>query len=115
MIKGKLADRICDDLMQDLGGMKTNEVLIPGYFYTRWEMDLFRLTKSEMVVEYEIKISRRDFQNDFKKKYETGNWGNRLTLSKHDDMVSKDSACNRFFFVVPTNLVSVEEFHPTQG
>lgn len=106
---GKISDNIADDLIKFLGGPKSYEILIPNYFYTRWEMDLFRLTNSEMVVEYEIKISKADFKNDFKKTYTTG-WGqNQKEHSKHGDMANKNCDVNRFFFVVPKGLITADE------
>ena len=44
-----------------------NEVIIPNFYFGWYEMDVFRLTSSGFVTEYEIKTSRADLKNDFKK------------------------------------------------
>ena len=77
------------------------EIVIPNFYFGIYEMDLFRLTNSEIIYEYEIKISRSDFFADFKKKF-----GNE---TKHSRFENKSCACNKFFFVVPENMVGIEE------
>jgi hypothetical protein len=64
-----------------------------------WESDLLFLTKSDYFYEFEIKVSRADFKNDFKK------------VNKHE--VLKDSNNHRkpnyFIYAVPEGLIRVEE------
>lgn len=74
------------------------DVLLPNFYFGVHECDVFRITQSDLVVEYEIKISRSDFFNDFKKG------------SKHRNLEAGEGLCpNRFFFVVPENLILKEE------
>lgn len=96
----KLADKISIDLQ---AWVRTTgyDVVIPNFYIGIYEMDVFRLTPSEMIYEYEIKISRSDFFNDFKKQ-----WAGK---TKHSLMETGKSACNKFFFVVPEGLVSKAE------
>ena len=62
----QLKDKICFDLMTFV--RKTpNEVVIPNFYFGFYEMDVFRLTPSGFITEYEIKTSRADLKNDFKK------------------------------------------------
>lgn len=92
----KLADKISLALQNQLGFGNT-DIIIPNYYVGFYEMDVFRLLNSGMLYEYEIKISRADFKNDFKKG------------SKHALMANKKGDANRFFFVTPTGLVHKNE------
>lgn len=86
-----------------------NDVVLPNFFYGYNECDVFKITGNDYVVEYEIKISRNDFFADLKKT-------NREGL-KHDGLSAGTGPyCpNRFFYVVPENLVAVEEVPPYAG
>lgn len=92
----KLADKIKYELMRFVES-HAYDCIIPNFFVDGYEMDLFVLKKSGVLVEYEIKISRADFFNDFKKG------------TKHQRMVEKKCAANKFFFVVPEGLVQPNE------
>lgn len=66
-----------------------------------WESDVLKITRSGYAYEFEIKISRADFKNDFKHK-----------KKKHTLLESKESGSkipNYFYYVVPEGLVSEEE------
>lgn len=66
-----------------------------------WESDVLKITKSGYAYEFEIKISRSDFKNDFKHK-----------KKKHLLLESKDNSTkmpNYFYYVVPEGLVTEEE------
>jgi hypothetical protein len=92
----KLSDKISLTLQRMAKGSSAYEILIPNYYYGYHEMDLFRMMPSGLVIEYEIKISRSDFKADFKK------------IDKHKRLVG-GLGPNRFFFVVPENLVKEHE------
>lgn len=77
------------------------DIIIPNFYHGAYEMDLFKLTKSGQLYEYEIKISRSDFFADAKK-----NWSGKL--SKHE-LIRQHKHCNRFFYVVPEGLISIGE------
>ncbi len=85
------------------------DVLLPNFFFGYNECDLFRITQSDYVFEYEIKISRADFFADFKKK--------TFGTLKHDDLKAGVGGYvpNRFFFVVPEGLVKISEVPPYAG
>lgn len=100
----KLADRIIFHLLQH-GRKDPSEIMIPNFHCFMYEMDVFKLTKTGLVVEYEVKISRADFFNDFKKNH--GRY-RQDPVYKHQEL-AQGRAANRFFFVVPKDLVSKEE------
>ena len=107
----KLKDEICFDLMTFI--RKTpNEVVIPNFYFGFYEMDVFRLTPSGFVTEYEIKTSRSDFKNDFKKS-RTVSFSKKLDdnteVFKHEEIEKGSYKSNRFFFIVPEGLVKPEE------
>ena len=66
-----------------------------------WESDVLILTQSGYWYEYEIKISRADFRNDFKHK----NNKHVHSLSNADHTFKP----NYFYYAVPENLISIEE------
>lgn len=77
-------------------------------FKHNWESDFFILRQNGYCIEFEIKISRADFFNDKKKinKHlilETGK-----TMSYNIEEIH-DFRPNKFYYVVPENLIKVEE------
>jgi hypothetical protein len=94
----KLADKIKFDLMYQARS-HAYDIIIPNFFVGYYEMDVFKLMQSGLIVEYEIKISRSDFFADFKKG----------EGQKHSKMKQKECTCNRFYYVVPEGLIKVEE------
>lgn len=86
------------------------DIIIPNFYYGRFEMDVFRLLPSGYCVEYEIKISKADFKKDFKKGFATGGYTRPLEQhTKHDRLQGGQTKTNRFFFVVPADLVQVSD------
>ena len=66
-----------------------------------WESDVLKITKSGYAYEFEIKISRGDFKNDFKHK-----------KKKHLLLENKENNAkmpNYFYYVVPEDLVTEDE------
>lgn len=82
------------------------EITIPNFYFNgMYEMDMFRLTHSGIVYEYEIKISRSDYFADFKKQFKYS----ASKSTKHDLLRRGELPCNRFVFVVPEGLVRPDE------
>jgi len=106
----KLADKILFDLMNFAQGGR--DIVIPNFYYDWYEMDLFRLTHSGIIYEYEVKISRADFKADFEKGYQLFS-GNRS--NKHSDIVYQKYKVNKFYFVVPKGLIKPEEVPSRYG
>lgn len=84
---------------------KTHYPIVPNSYIYQWESDLLAIHKNNnYITEYEIKISRGDYKNDFKK------------LEKHN--IIKDafelncnynSTPNYFYYVTPVGLLDKSE------
>ena len=92
------------------------EIVFPNIYIGRYEMDVMLIKGTDYIYEYEIKVSRGDFKNDFnknKRRYqgrsEDGKEAIYLTEYKHDLVKEGKDVCNRFFFVVPKDMISLEE------
>ncbi len=59
--------KIQDILYKRLLYSKHPLLCAPNVYLYSWESDLIQITKSMFVHEFEIKISKQDFLNDFKK------------------------------------------------
>lgn len=116
----RLADQIAMSLIEFVQ-RTAYEIVIPNFFVGRYEMDLFRLTKTGYICEYEIKISRSDYFNDFKKshtEYQRFQEGDlfvprrerlKMEVNKHEQIAKGKGRQNRFFFVVPKGLIEIDE------
>lgn len=74
-----------------------------NFYMFNSESDFFCVSTSGYVVEVEIKISKSDFKNDFKKTLSSG-------VNKHQNL--KSSATykpNKFYFAVPEGLIKKED------
>lgn len=70
-----------------------------------WESDYFCVNKDGYSFEIEVKISKRDFKNDFKKE-------------KHKLFVEKDGKRlmpNRFYYAVPEGIITENDLPPYAG
>lgn len=86
------------------------DLVIPNFFHGRYEMDLFKLTDSGLITEYEVKVSRSDFLRDAKKSHDvydfsSGNIYGVGKKNKHEQLQSGDGTPNRFYFVVPEGML----------
>lgn len=106
----KLADRISLDLMRYAQGGQ--DIIIPNYYLGMWEADVLRITRSGIVYEYEIKISRADFKRDFSKGY---SFINGDSGHKHNAIAAGKHRINKFFFVVPAGLITPLEVPKQYG
>lgn len=66
-----------------------------------WESDVLKITKSGYAYEFEIKISRGDYKNDFKHKKKK-----HLLLENKEN---KAKMPNYFYYVVPEGLITEDE------
>jgi hypothetical protein len=73
------------------------------------ECDVISISKSDYIYEYEVKISRSDFKADFKKPKHT------LITEKKFMIENFYKVPNYFYFVVPENLVKVDEIPEYAG
>lgn len=100
----KLKDKIATELIYRIG--ERGDIILPNYYLGHWEADVLRIRRSGLVYEYEIKTSRADYFNDFKKEF--GNY-HISAGNKHNHLQGGQRKCNRFFFVVPSGLIKEEE------
>lgn len=105
----KLKDKILFELIRFVR-KSGHEVVIPNFYFGNYEMDLFRLLSSGFVHEYEVKTSRADWKADFNKRRRV-NVGlpDIIEIGKHEEIQRGKYKANKFFFVVPAGLVSVDE------
>jgi hypothetical protein len=101
-----MADKL-KDLMQDqlIDWLKQGDYdyCIPNYRIYSYEADVAYFSSEDAnIYEYEIKTSRTDLFNDYKKQAK----GSATT--KHSDIINSNHV-NKFFFVTPPNLVSLKE------
>jgi hypothetical protein len=73
------------------------------------ESDFFAISKSGYCIEVEIKISKADFKNDFKKT--TFKSINFTRVNKHEYLQSNDETFkpNKFYFACPDGLLKESE------
>ena len=104
----KLKDEILFELISSVR-KSGNEIVIPNFYFGRYEFDLFRLLPNGNIYEYEIKTSRQDFRSDFEKKRRVFRGMDVVEVSKHEEIEFGKYPANKFFFVVPEGLVKPEE------
>lgn len=82
------------------------ETILTNYFHADWEADILIIDRDGFSHEIEIKLSKADFKNDFKKFYTNHNGEKFL---KHDKICCGDYVCNQFSFLVPMGMVRHED------
>ena len=80
------------------------EVVLTNYFHADWEADLLMIDNDGFSHEIEIKFSKSDFKNDFKKSYLNQKTGEKFL--KHDKICCGDYVCNAFSFLLPMGMIS---------
>lgn len=120
----KLADQISKTLVRFVNS--GSDIVVPNFYVGKYECDVMKLTKSGVFTEYEIKISRADFFNDFKKEHQerdmtdyvkgVSNWYSMpiLTYNKHK-LTELGNRANKFYFVVPDGLIAPSEVPKYSG
>lgn len=91
----KYADRIANELSIWLNKEKT--ITFKEFHYKGFRADVLEINHNYEVVEYEIKTSVGDYNNDFLKKNKDGSL-------KHD-LIFSGNYCNKFYFVMPPHLL----------
>jgi hypothetical protein len=71
------------------------------------ECDVISVSKSDYIYEYEIKISRQDFKKDFIKEKHNHILNEKFTYFRKGEQLFR--VCNYFNYVVPKDLISIEE------
>jgi len=106
------ANDIIQSYINDVLRNKPQTKVFPNTYIGSWECDIVELTKSGYLYEYEVKITRADFKADAKKqrsgnKEIDGVW----QPCKHVkyDILQSGSRVNYFYYIVPKDLISVDE------
>ncbi len=104
-----MTEKIIQNILWRHLSSKGHTLICPNYTPAKWwECDMFSVTKSGYVVEHEIKISKADFKNDTKKSQNTN--VKTEIRNKHIQLASSDpDGPNRFFYVVPEDLIKKDE------
>jgi hypothetical protein len=80
---------------------KGNEAVCENYGHIRYEMDVASISKSGLIHEFEVKISRSDFLADKRKKGK---------FSYYENAKSNPFGCpNYFYYVCPAGLIKAAE------
>jgi hypothetical protein len=101
----------------------TKKYVLENLYVFNWESDKLIETRSGLIYEFEIKISRSDFKNDFKKKNKhvilEGKETHIPTFDKIESiykeryeknyLVSHFKKPNYFYYAVPDGLITVDE------
>ena len=92
--------------------LKRHELIVPNSKVFGWESDMVSVTQAGYMFEFEVKLSRSDFRADAKKiksQYMVNpiqqSWGKAVGVNRP----------NYFYYVVPPDLVAVEELPSFAG
>jgi len=83
---------------------KTNKLIVPNVKLYWWESDLISVSSSDLVTEWEVKISRNDFLQDFKKKKHSYFVKNRI-----------DKIPSYFYYAVDSHILKLKELPEYAG
>lgn len=79
------------------------EIVLTNHFQADWEADILIINAEGFSHEIEIKLSKSDFKNDFKKSYVNTATGEKFL--KHDKICCGDYICNSFSFLFPMGMI----------
>ena len=101
----KIQEEICIWLVKNGA-----EAVCENYdLYGGWEMDVASLSKSNLLTEYEVKISRQDFLNDKRKK------SKKFLCYGGGTNVAGRVAPNFFYYICPHGLIKEKEIPEWAG
>lgn len=80
-----------------------HDLVLTNHFHSDWEADILIINSAGCSHEIEIKLSKADFKNDFKKQYQHHN--TKENFLKHDKISCGDYPCNRFSFLLPQGMI----------
>lgn len=80
------------------------DFVLTEFEYQKSIHDVFAV-QSNRAIEFEIKLSVEDYLNDFGKVYYLG----AQPVNKHSVLLKGESLINRFYFVVPENMIDIDE------
>ena len=82
---------------------RTVNKVYPNFYLGAWECDILEITKAGYTYEYEVKVSRRDFNIDSLKRRSYG------SREKKYDVLRSGKRVNYFSYIVPEGLISPED------
>lgn len=111
---------VASDIEQLLLDQWNKSVVVPRYHPANWwECDVAEVTKSNLLVEYEIKVSRSDFKIDRFKSRSGWDWSRNRSVRKelkHDLLRDGDTrGPSRFWYVTPEGLLNPTEIPKWAG
>lgn len=83
------------------------EIVLTNFFHSDWEADILLINNSGFSHEIEIKLSKSDFKNDFKKFYTNQKTGEKFL--KHEKIGCGDYICNSFSFLLPMGMINYND------
>lgn len=86
----------------------SHKYLINNAFIYEWESDFFSITELDYAFEFEIKVTKGDFKDDFNKR-------EKHILLESADPSSFIKKPNKFFYAVPKNLLATSEIPSYAG
>lgn len=89
------------------------DLVLTNHFHSDWEADILIINEQGISHEIEIKFSRADFKNDFKKQYQ--NTQTKEKFLKHDKISCGDYPCNYFSFLIPQGMLESQEIPENCG
>jgi len=102
--------KLTKDLTKDLL-RKGNKIQLSNIFiFPGWESDVFNVSKSMIISEYEIKVSRNDFFADFNKKEKHKTLEDLWTKG-----IMNQEVPNHFYYCVPEGLIQADEVPEYSG
>lgn len=92
--------------------VKGHEHICENYNHMVFEMDVASLSKSNMLLEFEVKVSRSDFLSDKNKRKKYG----FPKFEMYSNCVGYEDRCpNYFYYVCPDGLIRKEELPSFAG
>ena len=83
------------------------DLVLTNHFHSDWEADILIVNPEGFSHEFEIKFSKADFKNDFKKNYQ--NSRTKEKFMKHYKISCGDYICNQFSFLLPMGMIEAEK------
>ena len=120
----KFTERYIQDVLNGFFAVNTQKYNIENLYVYAWESDKLIKTRSGLFYEFEIKVSRSDFKNDFKNKEDKHvilegkeeflpSYGKILDENKHIwekyYRVADKKKPNYFYYAVPEGLIDKTE------
>lgn len=104
-----MTEKRLQDALYHFRNKHRHTYIVPNAVMSWGEVDLLTVTPAGLVIEHEIKISRGDFKADARKTLKHFSLSGEASLPFGDSGRSSRSCPNYFFYVVPNDLIGVEE------